>query len=406
MSNISDVGIRKECTGCGTCSAICPTGAIKYELNNEGFYEATVVKELCVNCGKCTKVCIKFLGDDTLGNIMISGEMLSAQSTNTEAIESCTSGGIAYEISKYGIENGYKIVGVIYDYNNNLAKTVIRETIEDLEDLKGSKYLQSKADEGYKELIERAKRNSKEKYIIFGTPCQILGITKAFKNEGLKNEIITVDLFCHGVPSYLIWNLYLKWLKDKKGIDKINKINFRSKHYGWHNFTMGIESDGKDYYKPSEYDVFYKTFFDNILLNKSCHKCIVRKEISAADIRLGDFWGKRYQDRQDGISAVLINTTNGKELINKLVEKNKVKIIDKVEVNECLKSQATEDYIVTKFYDYYNEVKNKKELNEIIKFYRKDFPMKKRIKIKMKESTAYLPPFLRSNLRVIVNKLK
>lgn len=403
MNNILDS--NEFCTGCAGCSCVCPVDAIDYKLNENGFFEAFVKEDLCINCGKCKKVCIKFLDKEKIGHKLEDGVVYSAQSIDTEVISTCTSGGIAYEISKYGIENGYKIVGVIYDYNINMAKTVIVDSLDELEKIKGSKYLQSNTKEAFKEVINLAKRDKKSKFIIFGTPCQIVGIKKAFEADSLTNEIIAIDLFCHGVPSYLVWKEYLRWLKDKHGIEKFSKINFRSKHIGWHDFTMEICTKNKNYYYPSEYDLFFKSFFDNILLNSSCFDCVSRKEKSLADIRLGDFWGWRYQDRQDGISAILIMTNIGKKIIDKLITIDKITILDEVSFKECVQRQSVESYGKRELQKRaFVKLKNSENLNNVIKDYRQKFSIKQRIKLTLKESTAYLPDNLRSKLRMLSGK--
>lgn len=246
MNNIED-NSEKFCTGCSACVAVCPVNAIEYKLNENGFYQAFVNKEKCINCGKCKKVCLKF--ENKLEEIkkLEEGILYSAQSKDENIVKSCTSGGIAYEISKYGIENGYKILGTIYDYEKNIARAIIAENIEEIELLKGSKYLQSNTEEAIKLLKERCLNNPKEKFIVFGTPCQIAGISKMIEVENIKNEIIKVDLFCHGVPSYLVWKKYLEELKEEYKIKKINKCIFRSKHYGWHQFCLEIEDGNKKY---------------------------------------------------------------------------------------------------------------------------------------------------------------
>lgn len=398
MNNILDS--NNPCTGCGGCACICPNDAIDYKLNENGFFEAFIKDDLCISCGKCKNVCIKFLDKEKLGCKLKEGIVYSAQSSNREVISTCTSGGIAYEISRYGLENGYKIVGVIYDYDNNIAKTVIVDNFKELEQIKGSKYLQSNTEKAFKEVLQIAKKDKKSKFIIFGTPCQVLGIKKVFEKNSIPNELITVDLFCHGVPSYLVWKQYLIWLKETHKIENFSKINFRSKYIGWHDFTMEISTEYKKYYYPSEYDLFFKSFFDNILLNSSCFNCVIRKERSLADVRLGDFWGWRYQERQDGISAVLILSNVGKKLINKLIQKNSIKAIEKLSVIECTERQSTSTY---ENFDIHNralmDLKSGIDLSSVMKKYRKSFKLKHRLKLKIKESTAYLPDSLRSKLR-------
>lgn len=392
------------CTGCSVCAVICPTKAIEYSLNKYGFYEAVINKEKCINCGKCKKVCPKY---DTKDSISLeTGKLYSARTKDETALKSCTSGGIAYEIAKYGIKKGYLIFGTIYDYNENIAKAVIIEDEKELEALKGSKYIQSDTKKAVEELIEKCKQNKDNKFIIFGTPCQIAGISKIIKNERIENEIVKVDLFCHGVPSYIVWKKYIEELKEKYKIEKIDKCIFRSKHYGWHNFCIEIkQKNEKERFISSEKSNFYKIFFDNMFLNFSCYDCEVRKNISYADIRLGDFWGRKYYNDLKGISAVLIMTDIGRSIL-KALDKD-IEIIEECKLEDCFTSQSLDKY---KNIDFNNKMINileeKHSLKTIIHTYRRKMSLKQKVKLNLKACMGRVSPKCKYNLKKIYYKIK
>ena len=404
MNNIQGQ-TEKYCTGCGACVYICPVDAIKYGINKNGFYEAYVDHDKCINCGKCQKVCIKFKKNQ--GKNIKNGELIAARTKNEYILKTTTSGGIAYEIAKYGIENGYKIFGTIYDYEQNIAKAVIVDNMEELDKTKGSKYIQSKTDTAIKQLVEDCKANKTAKYIVFGTPCQIAGISNLLKLEKIENEILKIDLFCHGVPSYVIWKKYLRNVKEKYNLAKLQECNFRSKYYGWHQFCIQLTDEkAKTIYLNGETSEFYKLFFNNILLNKSCYNCKTRKDESYADIRLGDYWGKKYYNNQEGISAVLINTEKGKEII-KNISKD-IKVIGNGNLNEFLKNQSVGKYL--------NENINIKllrkaefrdeNLKEIIKKYKKEITYKQKIKIDLKSLMGKISPKCKYNFKKIYYNIK
>lgn len=392
---------ENECSGCGACYAVCPKKAIIYELDEEGFYKAKVDEEKCINCGKCIKSCTKNPVNNT--SDIKKGTLYAAKTRNTEILKKCTSGGIAYEIGKYGLENGYYLVGTAYNYEKNIAETIIVNDLNGLNKLLGSKYIQSKSNQTYKDLINLLKGNKDNKAIVFGTPCQIYGAKNMILTENLKNEVIYIDLFCHGVPSYLVWKKYLKELRENKNITEISDINFRDKKYGWHNFVLKITHKTTEY-KKSERDDFYKIFFDNVFFNKSCLSCKVRKEISCADIRLGDFWGKKYSLDVKGVSAVLILTNKGIEILQK-ISKN-ITFLDKnICIEDCLRYQSISNYddsinreIILK------ELKKGTKLSKIIKKYRKNFSIKQKIICKLKLIISYLPSNIKIRLASILKK--
>lgn len=394
----------KPCTGCSACSTVCPKDAISCRIDENGFYTATVNPERCVNCGKCQHVCIKFLPSESMGIELTEAVLYSAQTKNEAVLKSCTSGGIAYELAEYGIENGYTVTGVVYDCSVQAAKAILLDG-KTLSQSKGSKYLQALTEECFREIVRTAKEKPNSKFMVFGTPCQILGIKKSFEENRLSNELITIDLLCHGVPSYLMWSAYLQWLEKKHGVSRIDDIVFRSKKNGWHDFTMEIRSDGKAYLKSSEYDLFYRAFFDNVLLNSSCLDCKVRQERSAADIRLGDFWGKKYQDRQDGVSAVLCFTKEGQHLLDILNNKKRISLSKEDILVDCLKNQSTRPYSVINLQSAALEsLKSGKPLVKVMKGYRKSFSVKRKLKLRLKEGTAYLPAKIRKKMRCIYRK--
>lgn len=387
-----------NCSGCAACSVICPKKAIKIALDEEGFYRPFINQNKCVNCGICMDVCMKNQIRDVQD--IKAGKVYAAQSKDSTIVKTCSSGGIASEMSQYAIENQYFVVGVTYDFPTNSAKTIIIDKLKDIELLKGSKYLQSYTEDAYKDVIQIAKRDPKRKFLAFGTPCQIYGLATVLEKLELRDRFILVDLFCHGIPSMLVWKNYLK--KIEANNKDITSVIFRDKSIGWHNFVMAIKGKDFEYKKASEADLFYHTFFDNVLFAKSCFDCKLRKEKTKADIRLGDFWGKRYQEREDGISAVLICTLKGEHYFAEL--KN-VQVIEETSVEEVLISQSIDTYKTSNLREKaFDELINTNDLEQTIKRYRKNFSIKKRMKLVLKKTTSYLPDGVRAFLRKTYKK--
>ena len=87
------------------------------------------------------------------------------------------------------------MMGVIYDYASDTARTTIVDDIAGLEQLKGSKYIQSYTEEALHNFVKRAIGNPSQRFICIGTPCQIFGIHSLVEAKHLKNKILYVDLF-------------------------------------------------------------------------------------------------------------------------------------------------------------------------------------------------------------------
>lgn len=376
------------CTGCGACSATCSVGAITLSINNEGFYSPSVDHTKCVECGACQRVCYKYTDLSTLPTL---GDQAcyATCSSSAETHATTTSGGFAYELSKWGVESGYAVMGVIYDYASDTARTTIVDDIAGLEQLKGSKYIQSYTEEALHNFVKRAMGNPSQRFICIGTPCQIFGIRSLVEAKHLKNKILYVDLFCHGVPSYLVWGPYVKQQRERLG--EIKSVNFRYKGNGWHQYSIRLVGERSTYCNYAYNDPFYRYFFDNVALNTSCYTCKLRQRRAPSDIRIGDFLGRAYEDREDGISAAVAVTPNGKNVIAELANNQRINIVGEHTVEECLKSQSTDDYNGIDLRNSTIARLTDGDIEATKRWYVKQFSLKHRIYLHLKSLTTLLP---------------
>ena len=159
-----------------------------------------------------------------------------------------------------------------------------------------------------------------------GTPCQIRGL-KLFLAKEYEN-LLTVDLVCHGVPSPEIWRQYLHETIARKGFKHTNSelrstsqitgINFRDKTTGWQHFSLrfilrretgaGLPETA-DVSRIHYKDPFFYCFLSHVTERYSCYACPAKELKSGSDITLGDFWGfrgtKDFPDDNNGISLLL-----------------------------------------------------------------------------------------------------
>lgn len=332
-NNVSSI---KNCFGCGVCAASCHSKAITLRLNVEGFYEPHVIEDKCIKCGLCYEVCSFVNKDDNKKQKAALG--YASYSLNPQIRQLAASGGVGYEIGCWGINNGYTYCGVKYDIERNIAKHFMTDNVGQLLDSCGSKYIQSFTVEVFSH-FER-----KRKYIVVGTPCQIASLRRYINRFHLENNFILVDFFCHGVPSYWLWQKYLKHCN----VSNIESIVWRNKDYGWHDsWNMIIKNKGKTFQcRATEGDLFYKYFLGHYCLGKQCvDSCRFKMFNSCADIRIGDFWGKAYQNNEEGVSAVITFTERGDELLKqsncKVVEHPLDVVVDgQMENNACNNRQS------------------------------------------------------------------
>ncbi len=318
-----------QCSGCHACYNICPKNAIEMIEDEKGFKYPSINKEKCIECGICEKTC-PIIKNKTIENNPIA---YACYNKDEEIRKNSSSGGIFSLIATNIIEKGGVVFGASFDNTFNVKHMLI-ETKEELEKLRGSKYVQSDIGKTY----EQAKKFLEEdKTVLFtGTPCQIEGLKAYLKKE--YDNLYTQDIICHGVPSPKVWERYREYRKNKDKKEPI-KINFRNKDNGWKYFNLKFEYQNKKYYKKNQMtDLFMKVFLQNLCLRDSCYKCSFKKYNRLADITLADFWGihkilpKMNDDK--GISLVIINSTKGKELLENI--KNNIQM-QKVDIEEALK---------------------------------------------------------------------
>lgn len=325
MNNISKI---HDCYGCGVCATACGRKIIEIGLNAEGFYEPHITDpNKCTNCGICTEVCAYLHEDLSLQNQEI--HPYAAWSKDYLVRRKCSSGGAGFEIGKYLLGQGYKVCGVRYNADKNRAEHYIATNVEELIPSAGSKYIQSYTVDGFKAI------NRKEKYLVTGSPCQIDSFRRYIRKFRCEDNFVLLDFFCHGVPSMLVWKKYTEWAEKQVG--KITYASWRNKWTGWHDsWAMGIDGEEhgekinwhdsydmlirekKSYIESrlSQGDMFYQLFLGDCCLGKQCYDhCKYKYNHSSADIRIGDLWGKTYNDDEDGVSGAVAFTQKGNEVL-------------------------------------------------------------------------------------------
>lgn len=234
-----------------------------------------------------------------------------------------TSGGLFYAFAEAFILDGGVVYGVAFD--EQFIPQHIRVTeMSDLKKIQGSKYPQSNLNDVFK----RVKKDLSDGFnVLFsGTPCQVAGL-KCYLGKNFNN-LLTIDLICHGVPSPGIWRKYLNYYFD---VNEIRRIVFKHKINGWKSWRVFIELKNEIYQKERGDDVYMASYLNGWNMRPSCNYCKF-KGISNhySDITIADAWGKAEQDKymndNKGLSSVLIYTSKGEdaffEIKNKLVYKN------------------------------------------------------------------------------------
>lgn len=309
MKNISEIA---NCYGCGVCAVACPRKIIKIQLNSKGFYTPKISDyNSCTHCGACVEVC-SYSQPSLLKMPTFKPSFFSGWSKNDKVRSSCSSGGVAFEIVAFLLNSEYKACGVRYNTSSRRAEHFIANDIDSYKSSIGSKYIQSFTFDAFVNF------DRKTKYIVTGTPCQIDSLRRYIRRKKIEDNFVLLDFFCHGVPSMLMWNKYIKLIP----ITEPKEVSWRNKQCGgWHDsWVMSfVDANNKYMSKKSKGDIFYSMFLGHHCLNSSCfEKCKYKQLASAADIRVGDLWGTKYELNQEGVNGIVALTDRGYSLLKKI----------------------------------------------------------------------------------------
>ena len=308
------------CTGCGACSNACSHHAIEIIPDVCGFIYPTINDDKCVDCGLCQRVC-------PVNNppaFHLIKKCYAASCKSEEELLSCSSGGVATVISRYIISTG----GVVYGCSAKDIRNVhhIRVDNEDgLEELKGSKYIQSVIGGIFAQVKQDLLSNRKVLFI--GTPCQVAGLY-GYLRKGYDN-LYTADLVCHGVPSQKMLNDNIDYYPSDG-----SHVSFRRKkkcsngyniEFGWNRLNT---LTGKILFRPYNRDLYMFGFLRCLTFRENCYSCQYANDTRVADITLCDFWGLSPNagfELGKGVSSILISTEKGKQIVETIKDSLKIK---------------------------------------------------------------------------------
>lgn len=305
---------KSQCCGCWACYNVCPKHCIEMVEDGEGFRYPHVDTDRCIDCGLCEKICPlkQSQMDDSLP------ESFVVQHKDVEVLRNSTSGGFFTAISKWAIAQGGVVFGAAFSDDMELRHSCA-ETLEECRKFRGSKYVQSLIGDCYAQV---KKYLSQGRIVVFsGTPCQISGLYHFLRGQKYEN-LVTVDLVCHGTPSPLLLRKYLAYHASLVGCKPID-YRSRDKHYGYSYSTASIwfKDKGKIYHKGKDADIMLRLYFNDICSRPSCYKCHFKTINRVSDITIFDCWNaqsvsKSFSDK--GATNVFVHSSLGMEVFNQI----------------------------------------------------------------------------------------
>lgn len=227
---------------------------------------------------------------------------------------SSRSGGIFTAVSDLVLAKDGIVYGCVLTKDFNAVH--VRTTDKTGRDaMRGSKYIQSKLGDTYKNV--KLDLIGGYEVLFTGTSCQVAGLRGFLGKE--YNNLLCVDIVCHGVPSPAVWEAYIKW-REKKARSKVTSVDFRNKtDFGWRDHVETLTMDNGIQVSSR---VFKELFYGHNVLRPSCYECPFKSVMHPGDITIADYWGIENAapefDDNKGVSLVLVNNDRGAEYFERV----------------------------------------------------------------------------------------
>lgn len=323
---------KNECCGCEACQNACPKGIIEMAEDPEGFFYPLIIHpELCIKCRRCEKVCPIKNACEVTG---FRERAVAGYSKDQNEIRISASGGLGTAIAKGFILQGGIVYGVSYTTDILGAEYHRASTLEDLEQFRTSKYIQSRKNDTFKQV--QSDLTTGAKVLFIGLPCDTFAL-KLFLEKTYENLYVCA-LICHGPTSSLVHRQYIKKVMEEHNSNVV-EFSVRYKKEGWKPYYIRAKlENGQEYLERFAESTYGVAFL--YMKRPSCNVCPIKRSKIHSDITIGDYhlaaggYFKPYNP--DGVSSAFIHTEKGDYLAS--IAENF--LIEDIPVKNALYSEA------------------------------------------------------------------
>ena len=308
------------CTGCGACAFRCPKHCIEMRENEIGIVLPVVDTSECIECHSCEKVCPILNKVDSCKPTIA----YAAWSNDEDERLTSASGGIATEMYKYAVENGYAVVGASQNEDFTVTHRITTK-LSELGQFKNSKYVFSDAYEAFPKI--KALLHESKKVIFIGLPCQVAALRNLFREN---ESLLLVEVVCHGTTPFSYLRQHIGILSKQSG-KKASRMSFRAPEAYTYTYTFTLyDEHGECFYskRTKDGDTYQFGYHRAVTYRENCYHCHFAKPERNADITIADYHGLGlcapccFDDKN--VSLILINTNRGQSFIKELINDKRI----------------------------------------------------------------------------------
>lgn len=303
------------CTGCGACAFKCPRNCISMQEDIVGQIYPIIDTTRCVECHVCEKTC-PILNEPVLHK---SQKAYAAWSNNLEERRTSASGGIAIEMYKKAVSDGWLAIGAVQNSDFSVTHK-ITANIAELSAFKNSKYVFSDAYEVFSKIKKAIAQE--QKIIFIGLPCQVAALRKLFRDD---NNLLLVEVICHGTTPYSYLKQHVDMLSMQAGKTAV-RMSFRDPAAFTYTYTFTLyDEKGKMFYakRTKDGDTYQFGYHRAVTYRENCYNCNFARSERNADITIADYHGLGLVEpcsfTHEKVSLILENSDRGSSFVENLI---------------------------------------------------------------------------------------
>ena len=351
--NVNLITDNDLCVSCGACKHACPYQEIDLKLNvAKGLYEPFIKNVVtCLTCDNqpCLQVCPSYEEDfvslanwsDPTQRIGPVAAIYTGYSTNRDIRVRSSSGGITRELCRYYLESG--LADGIITLKHNTALDYEPYTYTSIDELIEQMPCSVYHNINFENAIEILK-NTRGKFVLIGSPCQVTSIRKWQQTCSDQNSgriEMTIGFICGWMYSRHTVSHYAKYM----GInyENLKDVTYRGGD-SIGNFVL-TASSGAEYsffrrpqFLKHKHAAPFKIAFSRTYASKRCLLCVEHLNF-LADMVVGDAWLERFHEDKIGTSIVIVRNLKAMAVFNQLSAEGHVELTSASE-NDVTESQS------------------------------------------------------------------